>query len=431
MAEVRMPKMGDSMEEGTILRWMKKEGDTVAVDEPIAEVETDKANVEIPAEEGGTISKIVVQEGQTVAVGAIIAVIGDAGSAASTNGANAAASAQQPTPPKEETPPPSSSSVPRQEYHKRGATSSHADTPPVERLKASPVARKIAEKLGLDLAVIRGTGPGGRIVERDVRAFSERPGSAAPSLPSLPAQPMAPAAKPAAVPAPVLGREVELSKMRKANAKRTTLSTQSIPHFYLTMPIEMEKGMELLDGLNASTPDAKISINDLIVKACAVVLVKMPEVNVSYAGEDKIKFHELVNVGIAVGTDSGLTIPVINDCGGKTLRKISADARALIEKARNNQLVPQDMSGGTFSISNLGMFGIEEFTAIINPPESAILAVGAVMPEAMVGPNGGFESRRRMRVTLSCDHRTVDGLLGAKFLKEVRRLLENPFELLA
>src|SRR5258708_14809011 len=249
MAEVRMPKMGDSMEEGTILRWMKKEGDTVAVDEPIAEVETDKASVEIPAEEGGTIRKIVVQEGQTVAVGAIIAVIGDAGSAASTNGANAAASAQQPTPPKEETPPPSSSSVPRQEYHKRGATSSHADTPPGESVKPSPVARKIAEKLGLDLAVIRGTGPGGRIVERDVRAFSERSGSAAPSLPSLPVQPKAPVAKPAAAPAPALGREVELSKIRKAIAKRTTLSTQSIPHFYLTMPIEMEKGMELLDGL--------------------------------------------------------------------------------------------------------------------------------------------------------------------------------------
>src|SRR5258706_16286111 len=213
MSEIRMPKMGDSMEEGTILRWMKKEGDTVAVDEPIAEVETDKANVEIPAEEGGTISKIVVQEGQTVAVGAVIAFIGDAGSATSTNGANSAASAQQQTPAKDESPTPQSSSVPRQEYHKSGGTPSHADTPPVERLKASPVARKIAERLGLDLALIRGTGPGGRIVERDVRAFSERSGGAPPTLPFLPAQPKAPAAKPVAAPAPALGREVELSKM--------------------------------------------------------------------------------------------------------------------------------------------------------------------------------------------------------------------------
>jgi pyruvate dehydrogenase E2 component (dihydrolipoamide acetyltransferase) len=430
MAEVRMPKMGDSMEEGTILRWMKKEGDMVAVDEPIAEVETDKANVEIPAEEGGTISKIVVQEGQTVAVGAIIAVIGDAG-AASTNGASSAASPSQPVSLKEESPPASSTSVPRQEYHKGGGPTSHSETPPIERLKASPVARKIAEKLGLDLAIIRGTGPGGRIVERDVRAFSERSGGAVPSLPSLPSQPTTPAPRPSEAPAPTAGREIEISKMRKAIAKRTTLSKQTIPHFYLTMPIEMEKCMDLLDQLNASTPESKITINDLIVKACAVALVRMPEVNVSYTGEERIKYHELVNVGIAVGTDAGLTIPVIKDCGVKTLRQISVDARALIERARNNQLVPQDMSGGTFSVSNLGMFGIEEFAAIINPPESALLAVGAVLPEAVPGPDDGFEVRRRMRVTLSCDHRTVDGLLGAKFLREVRRLLENPFELLA
>jgi len=197
------------------------------------------------------------------------------------------------------------------------------------------------------------------------------------------------------------------------------------------MPVEMDRALKVIDELNATPSDGKVTINDLIIKACAFALDKFPEVNVTFTAEEKLRMHQKINIGVAVGTDDGLTVPVIPDCGTKTLRQISSDARELIGKARGGQLTPAEMSGGTFSISNLGMFGVEEFAAIINPPESAILAVGAVLAEVVVGPDGGLTSRKRMRITLSCDHRTVDGLLGAKFLQEVRRLLESPYELLA
>jgi pyruvate dehydrogenase E2 component (dihydrolipoamide acetyltransferase) len=219
--------------------------------------------------------------------------------------------------------------------------------------------------------------------------------------------------------------------MRKAIAKRTVQSKQTIPHFYLVMPVEMDRAIALLAQMNEQAPDQKVTVNDLIVKACAVALAKFPEVNVSWTPDDKVRYYPTINIGVAVGTDNGLTIPVLNDCGSKTLRQISAEAKGLINKARASQLTPQEMSGGTFSVSNLGMFGVEEFLAIINPPESAILAVGTVAKEVAVAEDGSFEARQRMRVTLSCDHRTVDGLLGAKFLAEVKRLLEAPLNLLA
>lgn len=429
--EVRMPKMGDGMEEGTILRWIKHEGDSVQAEEPIAEIETDKANVEMPAEEGGTLSRIVVQEGQTVPVGAVIAYIGEAGAAVQapaaarpqTNGAQQEKQAPSPAAPAESvtSPPPSAPSYgARQEA---APAPEPGPAPSEERVKVSPLARKMAAEMGIDLARVAGTGPGGRVVERDITAFQARP-QAAPAA--------APARTATAPAAPSLeGEDRDLTKMRKAIARRTVLSKQTIPHIYLTIGIDMDAAVSMLEQMNASTPDHKVTVNDAILKACAAALVKLPDVNVSFTPEEKIRHYAQINIAVAMGTEEGLWMPVIRDCGHKTLRQISADANEFKFRVRSGGITPQEMSGATFSVSNLGMFGIEEFAAIISPPESAILAVGAIAPEVVTGEDGGFAVRKRMRVTLSCDHRAVDGLLGARFLQELRRLLQNPFELLA
>jgi pyruvate dehydrogenase E2 component (dihydrolipoamide acetyltransferase) len=219
--------------------------------------------------------------------------------------------------------------------------------------------------------------------------------------------------------------------MRKAIARRTTESKQTIPHFYLVMPIDMDAALDLLVSLNAQWQGGKVTVNDLVIKACVMALTRHPGVNCAVVDDDTVRFFDSINVGIAVGTDDGLRIPILLDCGHKTLRQISQAARAMAVKTRNGELTPQDMSSGTFTVSNLGMFGIEEFSAIISPPQSAILAVGAAAPEVTVGPDGAFVARRRMRVTLSCDHRTVDGVLGSKFLQEIKGLLESPLNLLA
>lgn len=445
MAEVRMPKMGDGMEEGTILRWLKQEGEQVTVNEPIAEIETDKANVEMPAEDAGTLTKIVVKEGETVPVGAVIGYIGEVGGngaakpgAHKQNGANAGAHPATPAKGGEtdsaptETPVEASAEVETAEGGAMPATG-----PTAERVNASPLARKMAVEMGIDLAQVTGTGPNGRIVQRDLIAFGDKPAAATKHVDvpvgAPPVQTSTPTAKPlAATAAPSLqGEDKEVGKMRKAIARRTVQSKQTVPHFYLVMPVEMDPAMSLLTQMNTQSPDQKVTVNDLIVKACAVALTRFPEVNVSWTPEDTVRHYNSINIGIAVGTDNGLTVPVVPDCGSKTLRQISAEAKTLINRARTGALTPQEMSGGTFSVSNLGMFGVEEFLAIINPPESAILAVGAVTKEVAVGEDGDFVARQRMRVTLSCDHRTVDGLLGAKFLQEVRRLLESPLNLLA
>jgi len=398
-----MPKMGDGMEEGTILRWLKREGDRVELEEAIAEVETDKANVEIPAEEAGVLARITAAEGETVPVGGVIAYIGDVP-------ADAAA-------------PPTPQEAPAAEVVVvGGAEEGRATTPaPVTaRVRATPLARSMAKRMGVDITQVRGTGGGiGRVVARDVLAFAQTHATAA--APPTPAPPKA---------QPDGAVEVDLTRMRRAIARRTVQSKQTIPHFYITMPVDMDRSMDMLAQLNTHTPDRKVTVNDLIVKACAVALKAFPDVNVSFTPEEKIRRHPSVNIGIAVGTEDGLRVPVVMDCGSKTLREISDAARTLISRTRSGALTPQEMSGATFTVSNLGMFGVEEFAAIISPPESGILAVGAVAPEVQVTETGAFVARRRMRVTLSCDHRTVDGLLGARFLQEVRRLLENPVALL-
>jgi pyruvate dehydrogenase E2 component (dihydrolipoamide acetyltransferase) len=443
MAEVRMPKMGDGMEEGTINAWLKKEGDAVNAGEPIAEVETDKANVEISAYESGILTRIVVQVGQTVPVGEVIAQIG-AEAAAKGNGAQTPAGGpatadakSRPTtsgnggkqagageegkapPVAEPGPQPAPSAAPS------------SGAPESERVKSSPLARRVAESLGIDIAQVRGTGPGGRIVERDVLAFqAQAPPHPAPVMPSVP-----PSQRPVSTPPPVtapVGRDIKPSRMREAIARRTVQSKQTQPHFYETMVIEMDRALALLKELNADVTDGKITVNDIIVKSCATALAKVPEVNATWTPEGTIRRYAEAHIGVAVGIEEGLIIPVIRDCQSKTLRQISAEAKVLIGKARANQLKPEEYSGGTFSISNLGMMGVDEFIAIINPPEAAILAIGSIVREPVVlDDSDAIVIRSRMKVTLSSDHRLLDGVIAARFLQEVKRALESPYSLVA
>ncbi|HSV74175.1 MAG TPA: dihydrolipoamide acetyltransferase family protein [Chthonomonadales bacterium] len=420
MAEIRMPKMGDGMEEGTILRWLKNEGDTIAVEEPIAEVETDKANVEIPSEEAGTLLKILAKEGDTVPVGVVIALVeGPGGGVAATSEAKSAPTAAEAAP-----------------GGVAGQASRPATAGPTARVKASPLARRMAEALGIDLSRVAGSGGGvGRIVARDVEA-ARASGAQAPAAPAAPrAAPPATAAPRRTAPRDAPGvvptaTDTDISKMRRAIARRVVHSKQTAPHFYVTMPVEMDRAVDMLAQLNTAAPDRKVTLNDLVVRACAVALTAFPDVNVSFTPEEKVRRYDAIHIGIAVGTDNGLMIPVITDCGHRTLREVADTARSLVRRARAYELTPQEMSGGTFTVSNLGMFGVEEFAAILNPPEAAILAVGAAAREAVVGADGTIAARTRMRLTLSCDHRAVDGLLAARFLQEVRRLLESPVLLL-
>ncbi len=417
MAEIRMPKMGDGMEEGTINVWLKVEGDTVTSGEPIAEVETDKANVEIAAYETGILTKIIVQVGQTVPVGDVIAIIGDSTAKAPTSTGTKATAEAKPAPVAESKAPPVVEKAPEPNAPISG--------PQGERVKSSPLARKIAESLGIDIAQVSGSGPNGRIVEKDVLAFQKQAPSAAPAMGT------APAPKPQT--APVLtGQDTKPSKMREAIAKRTVLSKTTLPHFYVTMIVEMDRAQALLKELNADASAGKVTVNDLIVKACAVGLGKVPEVNATWTAENTIRRYAEAHIGVAVGIDEGLIIPVVRDCQAKTLRQISAEAKALIGKARNGQLTPADYSGGTFSVTNLGMMGVDEFIAIINPPEAAILAIGGIVRTPVVKPGSDeLVIRSLMKITLSADHRLLDGVIAATFLQEVKKVLEAPFSLLS
>ncbi len=411
MAEILMPKMGDGMEEGTINAWLKKEGDEVVSGEPIAEIETDKANVEISAYETGKLTKILIQVGQTVPVGAAIGVIGEASALPVSNGTSVV------NPVKEGT---------------------VVDIPAVSmpvvvglqgRVKASPLARRMAKELGIDLTQLSGSGEGNtRIVAKDVEAFQANrttaPAKAAPAAATV-------LASVGGTPTGT-GETFKPSKMREAIARRTLQSTQGIPHFYVTMLIEMDRVLKMIKNLNADNPEGKITVNDVIVKACAVALKRVPEVNATWASDGTIFRYAEAHIGIAVAIDEGLIIPVVRNCETKSLRNISGEAKSLIAKARNNQLKPEEYSGGTFSISNLGMMGVDEFLAIINPPEAAILAIGGVSRDAVVLPDSDeIAIRSRMKVTLSADHRVLDGLTAARFLQEVKKVLEAPFSLLS
>ena len=445
MAEVRMPKMGDGMEEGTINIWLKREGDQVTAGEPLAEIETDKANVEISAYETGVLSKIVVQVGETVPVGDVIALIGGdaalksggngAAHGAGSNGGSASAETNGSAAPVVET-----AAAPAVPPVVAPAISAAVPAPGLagERVKASPLARKMAQESGLDIALVVGTGPNGRIVERDIQAHLKAGGavsSPAKVAPKVEAAPASGSPARLAPVAPISGAasvDTKPSKMRQAIANRTVQSKQNIPHFYVTMVVEMDRALALLKELNADAADGKVTVNDIIVKSCAIALGKVPAVNATWTPDGTVRQYSEAHIGIAVGIDEGLIIPVVRNCESKSLRQISADAKGLISKARAMKLMPEEYSGGTFSVSNLGMMGVDVFTAIINPPEAAILAIGGVAREPVfTGEGDSFVVRSRMKITLSADHRLLDGVVAAKFLQEVKKSLEAPFSLLS
>lgn len=417
MHTIIMPKMGDAMEEGTLVRWLKQEGDTVNEGEPIAEIATDKATVEIEAPASGVLRGISVPEGAVVPVNTPLAYILQEGESlpAQTDGtATAATAAPTPTAPL-----PKPVAAPALDGG--------------ERILASPLARKIAAEHGIDLALIKGTGPKGRIVERDVLAYLEAQKAAAPAVAPAPEAAPAPTVEvpPAIVapPAAAAERVESLNRLRQITAQRTTEAHQTIPHFYLTMEIDMENALALRQQLNQLDESLRISVNDLIVKACAVALEKHPVINARYQN-GQLVHPDGTHIGIAVAVEQGLLVAVVKHCEGKSLRRIAQEAQTLIQKARDGKLLPDEMTGNTFTISNLGMFGIEQFTAIINPPASAILAVGATKRVPVVLDDGSIVARQRMKVTLSCDHRVIDGAVGAQFLQTLKQILENPLLML-
>jgi pyruvate dehydrogenase E2 component (dihydrolipoamide acetyltransferase) len=413
MQTIIMPKMGDAMEEGTLVRWLKQEGDAVQEGEPIAEIATDKATVEIEAPVSGVLRGIRVAENAVVPVNTPLAYILQEGESLPTDGdgkasepAKPAAAAPQPAP--------APTAV--------AAAPPSAPTNGEERVLASPLARKIAAEHGIDLRQVQGTGPKGRIVERDVLAYLEsRKATVAPAPPPMPA--------PVVAAAPAEARVETLTRLRQITAQRTTEAHQTIPHFYLTMEIDMEEAVALRQRLNQLDESLRVSVNDLIVKACAVAIEQHPIVNASYQNGQLVHPNG-VHIGIAVAVEQGLLVAVLRHCEGKSLRRIAQESQTLIQKAREGKLLPDEMTGNTFTVSNLGMFGIEQFTAIINPPASAILAVGATKRAPVVQEDGTIVARQRMKVTLSCDHRVLDGAVGAQFLQTLKQVLENPLWML-
>jgi len=401
--DVIMPALGFDMTEGLLARWLKNEGDPVEKGQAIAEIETEKATVEIEAAAAGILARILVPAGETVPVGTVIGVIAEAGEDA------AAVSAPPPSPPAS---PPSAPSAPPPSVP--AAEAGEGTAPPETRVKASPVARKMAGDAGLDLSRVKGTGPGGRVMERDVQA--------AIATGSAPAPPGVPSGT-----AP--GATVPLNRMRKTIARRMAESKATAPHFYVTVEINMDDAMKMREQLNGSAPEAeRISVNDLVVAAAARTLARFPALNASYR-EDNLEMHSQVNIGIAVALEDGLIPPVLRDADKKGLNRIAAESRELAERARANKLRSDDLGGGTFTVSNLGMFDVDEFIAIINPPEAAILAVGTVTRRP-VAAAGEIRIALLMKTTLSVDHRVADGAQAGLFMQEFKKLLENPVTLL-
>jgi pyruvate dehydrogenase E2 component (dihydrolipoamide acetyltransferase) len=421
-AVVRMPKMSDTMEEGTLVSWQKKVGDKVKSGDILAEVETDKATMELEAYEDGTLLYVGIKEGEAVPVDGIIAVIGEEGAnvealLARENGEGGAEEASAPA---EE----AKAAAPSSNGAEKAVTVADSDA----RIKASPLAKRLADEKGINLSQVEGSGDNGRIVKRDVDDFKPAAKTEAPAAAPAPAP--AKAAEPAAASAPATGdfTDLPISQMRKTIARRLSDSLFTAPHFYVTMEIVMDKAMALRPQLNEVSP-AKISFNDMVIKACAVALKQHPAVNSAWLG-DKIRRYNYVNIGVAVAVDEGLLVPVIRDADKKTLSTISSEVKDLAGKAKDKKLQPKDWEGNTFSISNLGMFGVDEFTAIINPPDSCILAIGGIKKVAAFKEDGTVYPTNIMKVTISADHRVVDGALAAAFLNTVKKLLEEPMSML-
>ncbi len=436
---IDMPKLSDTMEEGVIAKWNVKEGDTVSSGDIIAEVETDKATMDVEVFDPGIVLKIIAQEGESVPLGGKMAIIGEEGEDISDLLDGDSGSAKKEDKPKEdkskekeeekESAKDDDSKSDKKEDEEfdplfgeledQGKSSDDSDDD--SRIKASPLARKMAKEQGIKLSEVKGSGPNGRIVKKDIESFEpaakeEKAPKEAPSK-----------AKPAAADAASAYEDVPISQMRKAIARRLSESKFTNPHFYETIDIDMKKAIEVRKTFNAM-PDTKVSFNDMVVKACAVALRRHPNVNSSWLG-DVIRRHKNVHVAVAVAVDEGLLTPVVRNTDSKGFSEIGTEVKELAAKARDKKLQPDEMEGSTFTISNLGMFGIEEFTAIINPPNACILAVGAIRDVPVV-EDGKVVPGKRMKVTLSSDHRVVDGATAAEFLQTLRSLLENPMSML-
>ncbi|MDX1439836.1 MAG: pyruvate dehydrogenase complex dihydrolipoamide acetyltransferase [Rubricoccaceae bacterium] len=423
---VEMPKMSDTMEEGVLVSWLVEEGDEVAAGDVIAQVETDKATMDLEVYDDGVLLKKMVAEGAGVPIGGLIAVLGKEGEDIDELLAKYANGSKKEEEPKVET-------EVEPQVSGDGAAAEPEESVMVHAngdVKASPLARKMAGEAGLDIRTVRGTGPDGRIVKRDIEAAL---GGAAPMKAPAKAPAAPPVPRPATAEPPVFkGEEFEkvpVSQMRKTIARRLAESKFTAPHFYLTMQIDMENAVAARKSINEIAEgrgEGKISFNDMITKACALALKMHPSVNSSWVeSENAIYRHNRVNVAIAVAIDEGLVTPVIRDADLKSLSQIAAETKDLASRARDRKLQPEDWEGSTFTTSNLGMFGIEKFTAIINPPNACILAIGGIMDEPVV-KEGAVVPGKRMRVTLSCDHRVVDGATGSAFLGDVKRFLEDP-----
>ncbi|HVI43627.1 MAG TPA: pyruvate dehydrogenase complex dihydrolipoamide acetyltransferase [Chitinophaga sp.] len=413
---IRMPLLSDTMTEGKIVAWNKKVGDTVKSDDVLAEVETDKATMEVIGYADGTLLYIGVKEGNAAKVNGIIAIVGKAGTNvdAILAAENAAPAAKTAAPAEAAAPAANGAAV-----APAAETAASADG----RVKASPLAKKLAAEKGIDINKVTGTGDNGRIVKKDVDSYVP---SAAPATATVPAA-QGPAA-PAFVPSGQEGyTDTPLSQMRKVIARRLSESKFTAPHFYLKIDVVMDKAMEARKAINEISP-VKISFNDMVIKAAALALRQHPDVNASWMG-DFIRHNHHVHIGSAVAIEDGLIVPVIRFADQKSLSQIAGEAKGLYDKAKNKKLQPQDFSGNTFTISNLGMLGIDEFTAIINPPDSAILAVGGIKETAVV-ENGQVKIANIMKLTMSCDHRSVDGAVGARFLATLKTYLENPVTML-
>lgn len=419
---ILMPRLSDTMTEGVIAEWHKKVGDSVKKGDLLADVETDKATMELESYKEGKLLYIGAQKGDKVAVNSLLCIIGDESKVdvkaivAAAQGGPAPAASGDAKPPAAAQPAAGSGSA-------TTATEAPAATSEDGRVKASPLAKKIASDKGIDLSRVSGSGDNGRIVKKDIDNYV--PGSA-PAAASTPAKTAAPAA-PSAPAGEVSFEEVPVSQMRKVIAKRLAESKFSAPHFYVTMNINMDKAVESRAKMNEISP-AKISFNDMVLKACAIALKKHPKVNSSWLG-DKIRINHHVNIGVAVAVEEGLLVPVVRFADTKSLSQIAAEVKVAAQKAKDKKLQPSDWEGNTFTISNLGMFGVDEFTAIINPPDACILAIGAINQTPIV-KNGQIVVGNIMKVTLSCDHRVVDGASGAAFLQTLQGLLEEPLTML-
>jgi pyruvate dehydrogenase E2 component (dihydrolipoamide acetyltransferase) len=407
MIEVIMPKMGDGMEEGTLLEWLKKEGDAVKSGEVIGNIQTDKATLELESPGSGILSGILIQPGESVPVGKPIAALLKEGESLPANWGKAGGSEAK-----------AETEQPKTESKTEDASAPAATTTATSsetRIKASPLAKKLAAEKGIDLSTIQGSGPGGRIVEKDL--VSAKPSTST----------SAPAARPVTAPT-ASDTTVKLNKIRQITAQRTTASKQNVPHFYVTVEVDVENLLALKDQFEREAA-GKITVNDFVIRACALALREMPVVNSEYRNGELLQ-HGAINIGLAVALEDGLTLPVIHNADQLSIRQLGAAARELASKARDNKLTPDELTGATFSISNMGMLDVDVFQAIIVEPNAAILAVSTARKKVVVNDQDELEVRSMMNITASFDHRVVDGAVGARFVNLVKTYLQNPTRML-